>query len=435
MKDMKSIASFFSITVLTGMLAISMSTAASAQIRPPLGNAGGDLNGFPSSPPVGGGGGLLGGGAPTSSDQDLINKTEQDLNAQAQGQFPVITRSATMPIGAIQKKWNAPISSSGQTAPGIMRYVWRPDFVMPVRTREFMTTTIELPSWENVDRIILGDTMVFEAVRVKPNILVVRPSHSGADTNMTVIGVSGNIYNFYVRSEGWNSTQITDFTVYITANNPIQNKNDALTSLANDANNASAAPFDPTAVMNPAPAAAPGTPVAPDYIRKIAFDPANLRFDLKIYAPTPDDIEIAPLRVFTDGVWTYFDYGELADSVRRPVIYRVVDGVDSMVNTRTVGPKGNIMIAEATGNFTLRNGTRVVCVYSSGAPRTFGGSRSMPTEVPDNDPSLFYSKQRVGQADPGLPTQVETTTQIEPRAAGENFAGQQYTRSNQWFGQ
>jgi type IV secretory pathway VirB9-like protein len=395
---MKNILDSKKITVLlslSGFIALSaIAQTAGAQIRPPLGNpsAGGGNQGFGAAPVPNFNDPAQQFSAPSSGPSPLAARTEQDINSQASGQFPTMTRSSTLPVGALQKKWDSPIASTGQTAPGIMRFVWRPDFVMPIRTREFMTTTIELPAWENVERIILGDTMVFEATRVKQNILVVRPSHSGADTNMTIIGTSGNIYNFYVRSEGWNSSQITDFTVYVAAGSAAQNPlGGTMQGSPSSTDTGMAGSATPSNIITP-----------PDYIRKIAFSPENLRFDLKIFAPTPEDIEIAPLRVFTDGIWTYFDYGDKADTVRRPVISRVVDGVDTMVNTRTAGPTGNIFIAEAIGNFTLRNGARVVCVYSS-TPVGVTGNKI----TNDDDLYLFEDKPK-GSIAPSLPSQIRS---------------------------
>ncbi len=395
MKNICSLKKQSALISLSGFLVCSiLSHTAVAQIRPPLGNpATGASQGFGAAPVPNFNDPAQQFSAPSSGPSPLAARTEQDINSQASGQFPTMTRSSTLPVGALQKKWDSPIASTGQTAPGIMRFVWRPDFVMPIRTREFMTTTIELPAWENVERIILGDTMVFEATRVKQNILVVRPSHSGADTNMTIIGTSGNIYNFYVRSEGWNSTQITDFTVYVAAGSAAQNPLGG---------NAQPNPSSTDAGMSGAAATPSNIVTPPDYIRKIAFSPENLRFDLKIFAPTPEDIEIAPLRVFTDGIWTYFDYGDKADTVRRPVISRVVDGVDTMVNTRTAGSTGNIFIAEAIGNFTLRNGSRVVCVYSS-TPVGVTGNKI----TNDDDLYLFEDKPK-GSIAPSLPSQIRS---------------------------
>ncbi|MFN5588501.1 MAG: TrbG/VirB9 family P-type conjugative transfer protein [Holosporales bacterium] len=361
------------------------------------------------APPLGNPNTVQGGGQP-----DFIQQTQQDIQQQSQGNYPDMVRDLT-PLGAIQQSWNNPVPSSGQISPGIVRYVWRPDYVMAIRTREFMQTTIELPQWESISEIILGDRTVFEAQKLgKDYMLAIRPTHPGADTNMTVIGSSGNIYNFYLRSEGWNSKNITDFTVFVLANPANAGASNSIGAVPHapgagtPINALTGQPFvnQPMSGLTGTPSGTAFTgntaPTTPEFVRSIAFDPTNLRFDLKIYAPTPADVEIAPLRAFTDGLWTYFDYGEKADTVRRPVVFRVVDGVDSMVNTRTMGPRGNIIVAEAIGNFTLRNGDRVVCVYQAGAPRTFEGNRSMPPPVPSNDPSLFFNNRLDGAADNGL---------------------------------
>ena len=73
------------------------------------------------------------------------------------------------------------------------------------------------------------------------------------------------------------------------------------------------------------------------------------RFDFSMSG----DKSISPSRVFTDGVFTWFDFGDRWDSSDLPAVYRVMDGVDTPVNTRI---KGSMLVAEASGAFTLRNG-------------------------------------------------------------------------------
>lgn len=383
---------------LAGTTAVAMilafAEAAQAQIRPPFaGGQAGDAGAQPAQQPQAGGnlfaapqGGAAAGGG------EFVSQTEQDLNAMAAGEFPEMERSSTLPIGAIQNSWNKPFASSGQTSPGVMRYVWRPDFVMPIRTREFMTTTIELPAWEKIDRIILGDTMVFEATRVKDHIVVVRPSHSGADTNMTMIGASGNLYNFYLRSEGWNSTRITDLAVYVTAGKP------GLARLEERADSRAGMTGEEAGTDEEAPE---------DYLREIAFDPANIQFNMRVLAKTPADIDIAPLRVFSDGVWTYFDYGDKADTQRRPVVFQLIDGVETMVNTRTAGPRGNMIVAEAVGDFVLRNGRRVICVYRNDGPRAFEASAGHARTVEELHEDATAPAAQRGESDYGVPPQLE----------------------------
>lgn len=297
--------------------------------------AGGLLSNAPQFP------GLPNGNAGPAIPAPLLNNTEAAIDQESHGDFPAMARSPSLPLGTLQRSWDRPVPASGQTAPGVIHYLWQADFVMGVRTRDFMVTTLMLPSWERVTEFYVGDPVVFEVKKVKGNVFAVRSRNAGADSNLALLGASGNIYNFYVRSEAWNSSQVTDLAVYVDAPREGDDLGGMAASGREDA-------VDGAAV--------------PDYIRRIVKRPEDLRFDMKLYAQQPSDADIAPSRVFEDGLFTYFDFGDRADFVTRPVVHQVVDGVDSAVNSRTVGPHGSILVAEAIGDFTLRSGNRVVCV-------------------------------------------------------------------------
>ena len=49
-----------------------------------------------------------------------------------------------------------------------------------------------------------------------------------------------------------------------------------------------------------------------DWIKSIPLDPSKFRFDIEIYVPNPDDVVIAPERVWRDDIFTYIDLGEKA---------------------------------------------------------------------------------------------------------------------------
>jgi hypothetical protein len=213
---------------------------------------------------------------------------------------------------------------------------------------------------------------------------------------MTMIGSSGNLYNFYLRSEGWNSTQITDLAVYVTAGKP------GLAGLEDNASARATAGSGKTGGGADADGDAPE-----DYLREIAFDPASIQFNMRVFAKTPADIEIAPLRVFSDGVWTYFDYGDKADTQRRPVVFQLVDGVETMVNTRTAGPRGNMVVAEAVGDFVLRNGRRIICVYRTDGPKAFEAGAPHPRASEEIRADTPAPEVQRGQGDYGLPPQLE----------------------------
>jgi type IV secretory pathway VirB9-like protein len=304
----------------------------------------------------------------------FLAATENSIDQQTRGQFPTMDRAPSLPLGTLQRSWDRPNAASGQTAPGVIHYMWHPDFVMSVRTRDFMVTTLLLPQWERANEFYVGDPVVFEAKKIRSNVIAVRSRNAGADSNLTVLGASGNVYNFYLRSETWNSSQVSDLTVYVDAPR-------------NSDNGESPAGFVGTNAaeeiqggMRSDGSQGYGTIAGiPDYLRRIVFRPEDLRFDMKMYARNDADTEIAPERIFDDGIFTYFDFGERSDSIARPVVHQLVDGVDTAVNTRTAGPRGNVLIAEAVGDFSLRNGNRVVCVRrvnvkQTATPIVIGGS-------------------------------------------------------------
>jgi ComB9 competence protein len=251
--------------------------------------------------------------------------------------------------------------------------MWHPDFIMSVRTRDFMVTTLILPPWEKANEFYVGDPVVFEAKKIRSNVIAVRSRNAGADSNLTVLGGGGNVYNFYLRSETWNSTQVSDLTVYVDAS---RNGNDD-DGLGSAPVMGTAASFDNSRGTGGAEGGQGQAIVnMPDYLRKIVFRPEDLRFDMKMFARNEADVDIAPERIFEDGIFTYFDFGDRSDSIARPVVHHLVDGVDTVVNTRTAGLHGNILIAEAVGDFTLRSGNRVVCVRRADRKQT-----STPIEI------------------------------------------------------
>jgi len=298
--------------------------------------------------------GLPAANSPPAIPAPLLNNTEAAIDQESHGDFPAMARTPSLPLGTLQRSWDRPVAASGQTAPGVVHYLWQTDFVMGVRTRDFMVTTLMLPAWERIAEFYVGDPVVFEVKKVKGNVFAIRSRNAGADSNLALLGASGNIYNFYVRSEAWNSSQVTDLTVYVDA--PHEADDREVEEPSREGGSAGGAGI-------------------PDYIRKIVRRPEDVRFDMKLYAQQPGDADIAPLRVFEDGLFTYFDYGDRADTVTRPIVHQVVDGVDSAVNSRTVGAHGSILVAEAVGDFTLRSGNRVVCVKRVPEKTGRGGGR------------------------------------------------------------
>lgn len=77
------------------------------------------------------------------------------------------------------------------------------------------------------------------------------------------------------------------------------------------------------------------------------------------FAGTPT---IAPIKVFDDGVFTYMEFQ--TENAEIPAIFAVNDqGYETLVNFRIVDEY--VVIEQVAGQFTLRSGGDVVCVYNN----------------------------------------------------------------------
>lgn len=231
----------------------------------------------------------------------------------------------------------------------IKRYEYNPDRIYKLRLREYMSTMVVLPNGEQVRGETLGDTKIFEFVPLNDkdgglsNIFVVHNKFPGADTNLTVVGKSGNVYSFYLRVDSVKSDYMPRFVTYI--DDPhIQDKL------------AVAAEQEGTGVLN----GGDGEQVDGDYLRSLPLiNPSELYYD---YVMVGGERDLAPRRVFSDGHWTYFQFdAENMDTTEVPAVYKVVDGYDMPVNMRIVS---GTVVAETTGDkWTLRRGEAHLCIH------------------------------------------------------------------------
>ena len=272
--------------------------------------------------------------------ETIINEVgiSETLEREEKGKFPRLERQHT--LGAIQRAWDKSPNQSGT-----YNVSYSQQEVIKLRLREFMTTTVVFPSWEKLDEIIVGDASTFEASQAKDNILLLKPKEFiGADSNITVIGKSGLVYTFYVRSEGFNSENLPDLRVHVHVPGTIP-----VSFSPAPSNQEKAEPGDPSKrESNP----------NESYPQKLEPRLDRLTFKWTMSG----DPSLAPQQVFSDGVRTWFNFGHTLEEQDLPVIARVIDGIDTPVNTRL---EGTMIIAESVGIFTLRNGDRVVCIYPS----------------------------------------------------------------------
>ena len=186
---------------------------------------------------------------------------------------------------------------------------------------------------------------------------------------MVVFGRSGNRYVFYLRSETFNTDKITQSVVDIlvgprwtpTADGGMMVDSKGASSMAampgtTSSGNAGASHGAQTAL-----ATASSGPN--DWLKTIPMDPESLKFDLDMFLPNPDDVDIAPDNIWRDNIFTYIDLGPKALTMtQRPIVNLLVQDTEVPVGYRTRGPNSRLIVVEAIGDLVLRNGKKLICI-------------------------------------------------------------------------
>lgn len=299
-----------------------------------------------------------------------VDQQVMDASAdQAQGNYtPMnIGYAGFNSLGMTQAAWLDPMQNlgEGQTRPAYSKYYWSPDLVLPIRLREGMITLVNFPSWEMIEDIFIGDNATFDGQISGPNSLLLYPrkgANVGVDTNVIVFGRSGNRYVFYVKSEAVNTERLTNSIIDI----------DVVGGQGGSGNPGLGGGSGGVLGAHTGGTTSGGKSVDANYTRRfqksdwlkeIPLDPSKFRFDLEVYVPNPDDVVIAPERVWRDDIFTYIDLGKKAlNMMQRPVVSMIVERVEVPVGFRTKGPDNRLIIVEGVGDLVLRNGKRIICI-------------------------------------------------------------------------
>lgn len=300
--------------------------------------------------------------------QASIDSLNQNAD-QSQGMYQPMNIGYTgiSSLGMTQSAWLDPLQNlgEGQSKPAYSRYYWSPDLVLPVRLREGMLTLVNFPEWELVEDVYIGDSKTFDARISGPNTLLLYPKSGamvGVDTNIMVFGRSGNKYAFYARSEGVNTERLTNSIIDI----EVVDADKKGGSAGGVSGGSSGGRVNASAYRgsnNSADSLFTKRNQKEDWIQSIPLDPTKFRFDIEVYVPNPDDVIIAPERVWRDDIFTYIDFGEKAlNMVQRPIVTLIVERVETPVGFRTAGPNNRLIIVEGVGDMVLRNGKRLICL-------------------------------------------------------------------------
>jgi len=240
--------------------------------------------------------------------------------------------------------------NNSSVSDNVSEFNWQPNKIYKVNMRMHMKTLIYLPEDEEIKAYTIGDDFSFKVNILGyqfKNLLDVQSVYAGVDTNLSIIGKSGRVYSFYLRSYPVKSRTLPDFTVYVKA--PKLDPNLGI-QFASDYERDGSKKSKKRRVFE-------RLKKDNDYLKEVD-DPDEINIDYKILG----DEEIAPYAVYDDGNWTYFDFrNEHFNSDRLPVVYKVVDGFDSVINTRI---DNGFLIAESISSdgWTLKNGDKTICI-------------------------------------------------------------------------
>lgn len=276
-------------------------------------------------------------------------------------------------LGMIQSAWQDPLQNlgEGQSKPAYSKYYWSPDLVLPIRLREGMVTLINFPEWELIERVVAGDPQSFASDIQGTNALLLYPmrgSTVGVDTNIVVFGRSGNRYVFYARSEGVNTERLTNSIIDIDVVGDTDTSGGSPSSGSGSLRGRASSHVNATGYYgNKGGKTLDSTFtqrfLKEDWLKSIPLDPTKFRFDVEIYVPNPDDVVIAPERVWHDDIFTYIDLGEKAlNMIQRPIVTLIVERSETPVGFRTKGPNNRLIIVEGVGDMVMRSGKRMVCL-------------------------------------------------------------------------
>lgn len=310
-----------------------------------------------------------------SAHAQLVDESTMDQAAdQSNGNYQAMNMNYAgfNSLGMTQKAWLDPLQNlgEGQSKPAYSKYYWTPDLVLPIRLREAMLTMINFPEWELIEKIFIGDPAAFRGDIVGTNTVMLYPNPGapvGVDTNVMIFGRSGNKYVFYVRSEGTNTERLTNSVIDIDVVDNAGTSGGSPSSSSGvlkgrNGGHINASGFMPNS-QKMTDATFTRRFLKEDWLKSIPMDPTKFRFDIEIYVPNPDDVVIAPERVWHDDIFTYIDLGEKAlNMVQRPIVTLIVERVETPVGFRTKGPNNRLIIVEGIGDMVLRNGKRMVCL-------------------------------------------------------------------------
>ncbi|WP_051749134.1 P-type conjugative transfer protein VirB9 [Nevskia soli] len=246
----------------------------------------------------------------------------------------------------------AELPQAGPEDPRIRTVVYDPSQVVLIKGHYGFEQMVQLADDEKIESLAIGDSLAWQAAPNKQgNLLFLKPVEPKAHTNVAVV-TNKRTYAFELVAVNLLAT-IDDMNYVVKFRYPQDEEARVQAQLA-------------------AAAQQKQQEVVPD--KKV--DPSAWNLDYTMQGKGG----LAPLHVFDDGQFTYFQFRERQDV---PAIFLVADGKnESLLNYHV---SGKYVVVERTGRqFTLRSREGEVCVYNealwhqalvnTAAAQTAGGS-------------------------------------------------------------
>lgn len=258
------------------------------------------------------------------------------------------------------------VLKDGQDLKMIENIKYEPNKTYKIPLRQFLSTYFIFDN-DNIAFYDTGDNVSFASQLLGigkydfSNVLRITPKVVGVDTNLTVFGESGNVYNFYIYSTNHEANIQPKNIVHISESKEAIDKLKVV--------NLEKAKVEETYQEQKAKekelvATVGNINEQLDYatigegINQIKIKRDEIIQD---FVQEGEDKELYAGEIFRDSKFVYFKFDSKNGLVKFPIIYRVIEGIDNPINTRVVG---NYIIAETVSNsFTLKFGdNNHVCV-------------------------------------------------------------------------
>ncbi|MGL2417079.1 TrbG/VirB9 family P-type conjugative transfer protein [Helicobacter pylori] len=246
-----------------------------------------------------------------------------------------------------------------------------------IRLRYAMATLLFFS--KPISDFVLGDKVGFDAKILESNdrILLIKPLQIGVDSNISVIDSEGKIFSFYVFSTTFTSSKHPNLQVFIEDKNYYsnaflkpqkENKENKENTLENAPTNNKPLKEEKeeTKEKEEETITIGDNTNAMKIVKKDiqkgykALKSSQRKWYCLGICSKKSKLSLMPKEIFNDKQFTYFKFDKRLALSKFPVIYKVVDGYDNLVNTRIVGDY--IIAEDVSAKWTLRLGKDYLCI-------------------------------------------------------------------------